>query len=98
MLYGPEMIGTIKKFHFDCAFISSEAFVSSRGFFDPHEEEVAVKRALIESSGKIAMMIDASKIAPAAGICVCGNDEIDFVVTDDLENPLLKKTFKNRLI
>jgi DeoR/GlpR family transcriptional regulator of sugar metabolism len=97
-LYGPEMIDTIRKFHFDCAFISAEAFVPGRGFFNPHEQEVAVKRALIESSEKTVMMIDASKIASAAGFRVCGNDEIEFVVTDMPEKSPLKKLFKGRLL
>jgi DeoR/GlpR family transcriptional regulator of sugar metabolism len=97
-LYGPEMTAMIRNFHFDFAFISSEVFVPDRGFFDPHEEEVAVKRALIESSEKTVMMIDSSKIAPAAGIRVCGNDEIDFVVTDHSGQPLLRRMFGKRLI
>jgi DeoR/GlpR family transcriptional regulator of sugar metabolism len=97
-LYGPEMLDTIRKFHFDTAFISAEVFVPNRGFFDPHEEEVAVKRALIESSKKTVMMIDAAKIAPAAGIRVCTNDEIDFVITDTNGESPLKKIFKDRLL
>ena len=97
-LYGPEMLATIRKFHFDLAFISSEAFVPGLGFFDPHEEEVAVKRALIESSKKIVMMIDASKISNASGIRVCENDEVDFVVTDNPEKSPLRKSFKDRLL
>jgi DeoR/GlpR family transcriptional regulator of sugar metabolism len=88
----------IRNFHFDLAFISSEAFVHGRGFFDPHEEEVEVKRALIESSQKTVMMIDSSKMAPAAGIRVCGNDEIDFVVTDNPKKSPLRKIFKDRLL
>jgi DeoR family fructose operon transcriptional repressor len=97
-LCGPEMIDTIRKFHFDLAFISAEAFVVGRGFFDPHEEEVAVKRALIESSEKTVMMLDAAKIAPAAGIRICTNDEIDFVITDTNGESPLKKIFKDRLL
>ena len=55
--YGPEMIAMIRNFHFDYAFISAEAFITGRGFFDPHEEEVAVKRALIESSDKTIIFL-----------------------------------------
>lgn len=97
-LYGPEMLATIRNFHFDIAFISAEAFVPGRGFFDPHEDAVAVKRALIESSEKTVMMIDASKITPAPGIRVCENSAIDTVVTDDPTNPHLRKLFKGRLL
>lgn len=96
--YGQEMVAIIKKFHFDIAFISAEAFVPDHGFFDPHEEEVAVKRALIESSEKTVMMIDTSKICTAAGIKVCGNDEVDIVITDNPEISPLKELFKGRLL
>jgi len=97
-LCGPEMIDTIRKFQFDMAFISAEAFIPGRGFFDPHEEEVAVKRALIESSRQTVMMLDSEKIAPAAGIRICANDEIDFAITDTDGNSTLKKIFKDRLL
>jgi DeoR/GlpR family transcriptional regulator of sugar metabolism len=97
-MYGPEMISIIKKFHFDCAFISAEAFVSGRGFFDPHEDSVAVKRALIEASDTTIVMIDSSKALAGTGICICENSEVDIVVTDDPDKSPLKKVFKDKLI
>jgi DeoR/GlpR family transcriptional regulator of sugar metabolism len=96
--YGPELLSMIKKFHFDIAFISAGAFVPGRGFFDPHEEAVAVKRALIDASDSTVVMIDNSKAVPGPGICVCENEEVDFVVTDDQDQSPLKKVFKDRLI
>ncbi len=97
-LYGREMIDIIRKFHFDYAFISADTYVPDRGFFDPYEEEAAVKRALIESSEKTVMLIDASKISSSAGILVCSNEEANVVVTDEPENFSLKKIFKDRLL
>lgn len=96
--YGPEMLAMIRKFHFDCAFISAKSFIPGRGFFDPHEEAVAVKRALIESSDSTILMIDDSKVVNSTGICVCENSEVDLVITDNPENSPLKKIFKDRLI
>jgi DeoR/GlpR family transcriptional regulator of sugar metabolism len=98
LMYGPEMISIIRKFHFDCAFISAEAFVPGRGFFDPHEDAVEVKRALIESSEKTIVMIDSSKVVSGAGICVCENDEVDIVITDDPEISPLRKVFQDRVL
>jgi DeoR/GlpR family transcriptional regulator of sugar metabolism len=97
-LYGPELIAAIRKFHFDMAFISAESFIPGRGFFDPHEEEVAVKRALIESSENTVLMIDSSKFAPAAGIQVCENDDITWVITDSPDMASMRKMFRNRLM
>jgi DeoR/GlpR family transcriptional regulator of sugar metabolism len=96
--YGFEMVSVIRKFHFDCAFISAKAFIPGIGFFDPHEEEVAVKRALIESSDSTVMMIDNSKVVTGTGMCVCETNEVDLVITDDLDQSPLKKIFKDRLI
>lgn len=98
LLYGPEMLSVIRNFHFDCAFISAEAFVPEKGFFDPHVDAVEVKRALIESSDSTIVMIDSSKIAKMPGICVCENNEVDLVITDKPDSPMLKKVFKGRIL
>jgi DeoR/GlpR family transcriptional regulator of sugar metabolism len=98
LLHGPEMLSVIRKFHFDCAFISAEAFIPEKGFFDPHIDAVEVKRALIESSDSTIIMIDSSKITTMPGICVCENNEVDLVITDKPDLPMLKKTFKGRIL
>jgi len=98
-LSGPEIIEMIRKFHFDRVFISAESYIPEIGFFDPHAEEVQVKRALIESSNQTVMLIDSTKIAATAnGIKVCDIQEIDYVVTDKPEKSGIKKIFKDKLI
>jgi DeoR family fructose operon transcriptional repressor len=97
-LSGPETIQMIKKFHFDSAFISAESFIPGAGFFDPHAEEAQVKRALIESSKKTAMLIDSTKIADLNGIKICDTEEADYIVTDKPEKNGLKKIFKDRVL
>ena len=97
-LSGPETIQMIKRFHFDMAFISAGSFIPDVGFFDPHAEEVQVKRALIESSKKTVMLIDSTKISDLNGIKVCDFDEVDYVVTDKPEKNGLKKIFKDKVL
>jgi DeoR family transcriptional regulator, fructose operon transcriptional repressor len=98
-LSGPEIIEMIRKFHFDIVFISAESWIPEIGFFDPHAEEVQVKRALIESSNQMVMLIDTSKIAKTAnGIKVCDIQEIDYVVTDKPEKSGLQCIFKGKLL
>jgi DeoR/GlpR family transcriptional regulator of sugar metabolism len=98
-LSGPETIEMIRKFHFDMVFISAESYIPEIGFFDPHAEEVQVKRALIEASNQTVMLIDSSKIASTAkGIKVCDIAEIDYLVTDKTENSGLKSIFNDKLI
>jgi DeoR family transcriptional regulator, fructose operon transcriptional repressor len=98
-LSGPEIIEMIKKFRFDMVFISAESFIPETGFFDPHAEEVQVKRALIESANKTVMLIDSSKIAATAnGIKVCDIAEVDYLVTDKPEKSGLKNIFNDKII
>jgi DeoR/GlpR family transcriptional regulator of sugar metabolism len=97
-LTGTETIDFIKKFHFDTVFISAESCIPEKGFFDPHEEEVQIKRAFIESSNKTIMLLDSTKIAEIKGIKICDFDEIDYVVTDNPEKTGLKKLFKDKVL
>ncbi|MBN1306922.1 MAG: DeoR/GlpR transcriptional regulator [Chitinispirillaceae bacterium] len=98
-LSGPEIVDMIRKFRFDMIFISAESYIPEIGFFDPHAEEVQVKRALIESANRAVMLIDASKVdANANGIKVCDISEIDFIVTDKPEESGLKKSFNNKIL
>ncbi len=97
-LAGPEAVSMIRKFYFDLAFFSAESFIPDRGFFDPHEDEVQMKRAMIECSRKKVMLIDSSKLLEQAGIQICSNDEVDYVVTDKPGNVSLRKIFKEKLL
>ncbi len=97
-LSGYEMVSTIRRFQFDLVFISADSFTADRGFFVAHPGEIEVKRALIESSKKTAMLMDASKICEANGTKVCDVDEVDFVITDSPNRPDLKKVFRDRLM
>jgi DeoR family transcriptional regulator, fructose operon transcriptional repressor len=96
-LTGAETIDVIRKFHFDVVFISAESCIPQRGFFDPHEEEVQVKRALIESANTTIMLIDSTKLSEIRGTKVCDIDEIDYVITDKPEKSDLQKIFKDRV-
>jgi DeoR/GlpR family transcriptional regulator of sugar metabolism len=95
---GPETISLLKKFRFDVVFISAESCIPDKGFFDPHEEEVQVKRALIESSNKTIMLLDSSKIAEIRGIKICDIDEVDYVITDRPEKSELKRVLQERVL
>jgi DeoR/GlpR family transcriptional regulator of sugar metabolism len=97
-LTGSETVDSIKRFHFDIVFISAESCIPDKGFFDPHEEEVQVKRALIESSNQTVILIDSTKISEKTGIKVCNIDEVDYVVTDMPDKTGLKKIFKDRVL
>jgi DeoR/GlpR family transcriptional regulator of sugar metabolism len=44
------------------------------------------------------MLIDSTKLIAGSGIQICSNDEIDYVVTDKPDQPLLKKIFRDKLL
>jgi len=97
-LTGPEAVATIKKFQFDLAFISAEAYVPGKGFFDPYEDEVDVKKAIIESSTKTAVLIDSLKVRDTGGVKICSSQDIAYLITDDHSNRLFKQDFKGRML
>lgn len=98
-LSGPEIIEMIKKFHFDIVFLSAESCIPDVGFFDPHAEEVQVKRALMESANQTVMLIDSTKITNTAnGIKVCDIPEIDYLVTDRPEKSGLQNIYFDKLL
>lgn len=97
-LAGAEALEMIKKFRFDFVFVSAESYIPGSAFFDPYEDEVLLKRALIESAVNTVMLLDTSKIAAAGGIKLCENDEVNCLITDKPNNRELKKVFKGRLL
>jgi len=97
-LVGREAVETIRKIHFNLVFISVEVYVPGKGFFNPYEDEVSMKKALIESSSKTAMLMDASKIGNAGGIKVCDGKDIDYFVTDDPADKIVRKFLKDKAI
>ncbi len=97
-LIGPEAIEIIRKYHFDTLFISAESYVPGTGFFDPYEEEVSIKRALINSSAKTVMLIDSSKVKNSGGVKICDNSEINVLITDDPSNEIFKADFRENVL
>ncbi len=97
-LSGYETTSTIRRFQFDLVFLSADSFAGNRGFFVAHPHEVEVKRALMESSGKTAMLMDSSKICGANGTKVCDIDEVDYLITDNPHRADLKKIFRDKLL
>jgi DeoR/GlpR family transcriptional regulator of sugar metabolism len=97
-LTGPEAVESIRRFRFDQVFISADAYIPGRGFFDPFAEEVEVKRALMASARRTVMLLDTEKIADRGAIKICGESEVDCLVTDNPAHPELKQHFRKGLV
>lgn len=96
-LTGPETLNTIRSFRLDMAFISAVSYVPGLGFFDPYEDEVQAKRALIEVAERTVLLLDSTKIAGASGIKVCGSSEVDMLIMDEAGNKELREEFGDRI-
>jgi DeoR/GlpR family transcriptional regulator of sugar metabolism len=96
-LAGPETIEALRRYHYDLVFISAEWFDPKRGFFDPYDDEAQVKRALIESASKVAMLLDSSKIGSRGGVRVASIDEVSCMITDNPSDRRLKSVFGSKL-
>ena len=97
-LAGPEAIETVRRYHYDLVFISAEWFDPKRGFFDPYEDEAQLKRALIVSASRVAMLLDSTKIGSQGGVQVAAIDEVSHMVTDNAQDRRLKGIFGSKLI
>lgn len=97
-LTGPEAVATVKRFHFDMVFLSAEAFVPNKGFFDPYEEEINIKQAFMENTAHTVMMLDISKIKASGGQKLCDPGQVDTLITDKPGLKQLKNNFKGKIL
>ena len=66
----------------DVTFISCDGLSFQRGLTTPYREEQEMKRAMIESAGRVVAMVDESKFGNNQMFSFAGLDEIDVLVTD----------------
>jgi DeoR family fructose operon transcriptional repressor len=66
----------------DVAFIGCDGMSPERGFTTPYREEVAIKRAMMASARRVAMIVDHSKIGNEQLFRFATIDEVDTIITD----------------
>jgi len=72
----------IKKFSFSLCFISADGFDSQRGTLEFDVDDSIVKKAMIEVSRKVILLIDSRKMSIFKGILTCPSARIDVIITD----------------
>ena len=90
---GFEMVSMMKNFHVDKAFISSKAIDFEHGLSDATVNEGEAKKAMINASKQVYLMMDHTKIDKCAFYKVCDTSEINDIITDHTENQELYKEF-----
>ncbi|EJF89300.1 DeoR/GlpR family DNA-binding transcription regulator [Bartonella tamiae] len=79
---GAQAVMMIQSFNFDLSFISTSSF-GFRGISTPHENKIAVKRAIIESSSRRILVTDSSKYGRIGAFNVIPLDRLSAVITDE---------------
>lgn len=72
----------LREFYFSLCFISADGFAMDRGPLEFDYEDSAVKRAMLEVSDRIVLLINSAKINRAKGIATCPPDRLYRIYTD----------------
>ena len=68
-------------FHFDVAFVGTNAISFTRGLCTPDPEEAAVKRGMIVNSGQVVLLADHTKFGQNSLVKYADLTEIDLIIT-----------------
>lgn len=79
---GKTTVQTIKDFHLDKAFVSCRALNMKNGISDRSMPEAEVRKAIIESSNQVYLMVDNSKFDKMAFVKTGDFSNITAVITD----------------
>ncbi|WP_310532934.1 DeoR/GlpR family DNA-binding transcription regulator [Novosphingobium sp.] len=74
---------SMPRFHAPKLFMGAAA-VGPQGIMQADVVLVAAERRLIDRAEKVNLMVDSSKFTSQSGTIVCGLEEIDTIITDDL--------------
>ena len=78
---GQTAIDFIRNFHADTCFFSCRS-LSERGLSDGSEEEVFLRRAMMDSSRQSVLMIDSSKCDTDSAFHICDADAVTHILCD----------------
>jgi DeoR/GlpR family transcriptional regulator of sugar metabolism len=88
---GSEAISKIKQLKADICFLGTNSIDINNGVTDNDWEVVQLKKAMIESSGKVVCLAIAEKINTYQPIQICPLNKIDILITElNPDDPVLK--------
>jgi DeoR family fructose operon transcriptional repressor len=76
-------VDAVRNMSVDVLFISCDGLSFGRGLTTPYSDEALLKRAMIESAGRVVAIVDSSKLGNEQLFGFAGLDEIDVLITDD---------------
>jgi len=77
----------LRQLHADRAFLGASGLRRDLAVMDSTMNEVPVKRAIIASAERTALLVDSAKFGQGGVARVCGCEELDAVVTDSDASP-----------
>lgn len=72
--------------HVETYFMTASA-ITDRGIFCTYETAAAIKRAFMASADQVVLISDSTKFHQGAMSRICGWDDVDVLLTDDLVHP-----------
>lgn len=78
----------IRSFRVDFALIGASAIEPDGTFLDFDVDEVRVSQTIIAQARKVILTLDSSKLGRPAPVRIGGLDDIDYLVTDDIDDVL----------
>lgn len=88
---GAAVINRLAELRADLCLLGANAFSAESGLTDVDWEVVQVKKALIRSAKKVAVLAISEKLNTVQKINICGVEKIDYLVTElDPQHELLK--------
>jgi DeoR/GlpR family transcriptional regulator of sugar metabolism len=97
-LVGSITVEVVRKFSFSTCFISADGFDFTRGSLELDCEESMVKKAMIDASEQVILLIDSSKILNRKGIVTCPVEKITHIITDRSTEGAWPEEFNQKLI
>ncbi|MEW6081140.1 MAG: DeoR/GlpR family DNA-binding transcription regulator [Bacillota bacterium] len=87
IVYGNHALHALKNLHVDKAFIGGAGLSLQHGLTDYFDEEVNMRKCMIEGASETVLMVDHSKFDAVALLTVAPLTAIDVVVTDSRCSP-----------
>jgi len=86
---GPQARYCLAQYHADYAFMSARG-INKEGVYNHNEMVVEIERVMIDNADRVVFMMDHSKIGERSMSFICGNNDIDILITSKNDD---KKSF-----
>ncbi len=94
-LVGPKAIDSIENYHVDKAIISCRGLDNDRGLTDSNVHLSDIKKPKIENASERNLVMDSSKFDQICFSKICGTEDIDVLVTDEVPSEAWRGYLQN---